>query len=187
MVASTVWEILKDAGISPAPERTSSTWADFLRSQADALHACGSFETVTLSGARLYVFALIEHTGRRIRVLGVTAYPTTSWVVQAARNPVMDLQDAGCQARYLVRDRDGKFPELFDTILADAAIEVVLSGIRIPCMNSIMERQVQTGRRELPSAAGLGGRQTPLLLFGNARGVVTGQCSYSERLMPRRR
>jgi transposase len=149
VAASTVWEILKDAGIPPAPERTSSTWADFLRSQADALLACDFFETVTLSGARLYVFALIEHTDRRIRILGVAAHPTTSWVVQAAKNLVMDLQDAGCQARYLIRDRDGKFPELFDTTLADAGIEVVLSGIRIPRMNSIIERWVQTCRREL--------------------------------------
>jgi putative transposase len=42
VAASTVWEILKDAGIPPAPERTSSTWTDFLRSQADALLACDS-------------------------------------------------------------------------------------------------------------------------------------------------
>ncbi|KJY27634.1 helix-turn-helix domain-containing protein, partial [Streptomyces sp. NRRL S-495] len=53
--ASTVWEILQKAGIPPSPERTSSTWADFLRSQAAALLACDFFETVTLSGARLYV------------------------------------------------------------------------------------------------------------------------------------
>ncbi|MER7694508.1 integrase [Streptomyces sp. NPDC097610] len=149
VAASTVWEILKDAGIPPAPERTSSTWADFLSSQADAFLACDFFETVPLSGARLYVFVFIEHTGRRIRILGVTVHPTTFWVVQAARNLGMDLQDADCRARYLVRDRGGKFPELFDTILADAGIEVVLSGIRIPRMNSIMERWVQTCRREL--------------------------------------
>jgi hypothetical protein len=43
-----VWEILHDAGIDPAPERTSTTWADFLRSQADAMLACDFFETVTL-------------------------------------------------------------------------------------------------------------------------------------------
>ncbi|GAA1880639.1 hypothetical protein GCM10009753_05040 [Streptantibioticus ferralitis] len=49
----TVWEILKEAGIPPAPERASSTWADFLRSQADALLACDFFETVTLSGVRV--------------------------------------------------------------------------------------------------------------------------------------
>ncbi|WP_197085099.1 helix-turn-helix domain-containing protein [Saccharothrix sp. ST-888] len=48
VAASSVWEILKEAGIPPAPERTSSTWADFLRSQADALLACDFFETVTL-------------------------------------------------------------------------------------------------------------------------------------------
>jgi putative transposase len=56
----------------------------------------------------------------------------------------MDLQDADCRARYLIRDRDAKFPALFDSILADAGIEVVLSGIRMPRMNSIMQRWVQT-------------------------------------------
>jgi hypothetical protein len=43
--------------------------ADFLRSQADALLACDFFETVTLFGTRLYAFAVIEHTNRRIRVV----------------------------------------------------------------------------------------------------------------------
>src|SRR5712664_2315186 len=76
VAASTVWEILKEAGIDPAPERASSTWADFLRSQAGALLACDFFETVTLSGAHMYVFAVIEHGSRRIRILGATAHPT---------------------------------------------------------------------------------------------------------------
>jgi putative transposase len=149
VAASTVWEILKEAGIDPAPERGSSTWTDFLRSQADALLACDFFEAVTLSGARLYVFAVIGHAGRRIRVLGATAHPTASWVAQAARNLVMDLEDAGCRARFMIRDRDGKYPALFDTVLEDAGIEVVLSGIRMPRMNALMERWVQTCRREL--------------------------------------
>jgi transposase InsO family protein len=149
VAASTVWEILKEAGIDPAPERASSTWAKFLRSQADALLACDFFETVTLSGTRLYVLAVIEHTTRRIRILGATAHPTASWATQAARNLVMDLEDANCRTRYMIRDRDGKFPALFDAILKDAGIEVVLTGIRVPRMNSIMERWVQTCRREL--------------------------------------
>jgi putative transposase len=149
VAASTVSEILKDAGIDPAPERSTSTWAAFLRSQADALLACDFFETVTLSGARIYVFAVIGHASRRIRVLGATAHPTASWVTQAAKNLVMDLEDAGCRARFMIRDRDGKFPELFDAVLADAGIGVVLSGVRMPRMNSIMERWVQTCRREL--------------------------------------
>ncbi|WP_235884179.1 integrase core domain-containing protein [Saccharopolyspora elongata] len=149
MAASTVWEILKEAGIEPAPERNSSTWTEFLRSQADALLACDFFETITLSRTRLYVLAVIEHTTRRIRILGATAHPTASWATQAARNLVMDLEGASCRARYMIRDRDGKFPALFDAILKDTGIEVVLTGIRVPRMNSIMERWVQTCRREL--------------------------------------
>jgi putative transposase len=90
------------------------------------------------------VLAVIEHASRRIRILGATAHPTA-----AARNLVMDLEDAGCRARFLIRDRDAKFPGLFDAILADAGIETVLSGVRMPRMNSIMERWVQTCRREL--------------------------------------
>lgn len=97
----------------------------------------------------MYVFAAIEHANRRIRILGATAHPTASWVVQAAKNLVMDLEDAGCRARYLIRDRDGKFPQLFDEVLRAAGIEVVLSGVRMPRMNSVMERWVQTCRREL--------------------------------------
>ncbi|MDF9817239.1 putative transposase [Streptomyces sp. SPB162] len=140
VAASTVWEVLKDAGIDPAPERASSTSVDFLRSQADALLACDFLETVTLTGARLYVFAVIEHASRRIRILGATAHPTASWVTQAAKNLAMDLEDAGHRAKFLIRDRDGKFPELFDTILNDAGIEIVLSGVRLPRLNAIMER-----------------------------------------------
>jgi transposase len=112
VAASTVWEILHDAGIDPAPERACSTWAVFLHSQAEALLTCDFFETVTLTGTRMYVLAVIEHASRRIRILGATVHPTAAWVTQAARNLAMDLQDAGSRARYLIRDRDGKFPAL---------------------------------------------------------------------------
>jgi putative transposase len=94
VAASTVWQILTDAGIDPAPERASSTWAQFLRSQAEVLLACDFFETVTLTGARTYVLAVIEHAQRRIRILGATPHRTATWVARAARNLVMDLEDA---------------------------------------------------------------------------------------------
>ncbi|WP_406044056.1 helix-turn-helix domain-containing protein [Micromonospora sp. NBC_00898] len=83
---STVWEILNDAGIDPAPERISTTWADFLRCQADILLACDFFQTITLTGARMYVLTVIEHANRPVRVLGATAHPTATWVAQAAEN-----------------------------------------------------------------------------------------------------
>ena len=89
IAASTVWEILREHGIPPTPERQSTTWADFLRSQADALLACDLFETRTLTGARLYVFAVIEHATRHIRILGATAHPTADWIVQLSAPAVM--------------------------------------------------------------------------------------------------
>jgi putative transposase len=146
---STIWEILRHAGIDPAPDRTATTWTNFLRSQAEALLAADFIETVTLTGARMYILTVIEHASRRIRVLGVTAHPTAAWVGQAARNLVMDLDDTGCNAKYLIRDRDGKYPGMFDAILADAGIKVVLSGVQVPRMNAIMERWVRTCRSEL--------------------------------------
>jgi putative transposase len=132
VAASTVWEILKDAQIDPAPDRTTDTWTTFLRTQAQAILAADFFETVTLTGARIYVLAVIEHATRRVRVLGATPHPTAAWVTQTVRNLAMDLQDAGCRARFLIRDRDGKYPALFDTILADTGVKVVLTGVQVP-------------------------------------------------------
>ncbi|MFK4268798.1 integrase core domain-containing protein [Streptomyces milbemycinicus] len=149
VAASTVWEILRQHGIPPAPERQSTTWANFLRSQAKALLACDLFEVRTLTGARLYVFAVIEHATRRIRILGATPHPTAEWIVQLGRNLLMDLEDAGSKVKLLIRDRDSKFTATFDALMADAGLKVVTTGIRLPRMNSLMERWIQTCRTEL--------------------------------------
>lgn len=106
-------------------------------------------ETVTVDGHRQYILAVIEHATRRIRVLGTTAHPTTAWVTQAIKNLVMDLEDAGAEPRFLIRDRDAKFPDLIGEILADASIRTILTGIKVPRMDAVMERWVQTLRREL--------------------------------------
>ncbi|OLZ64530.1 hypothetical protein AV521_34945 [Streptomyces sp. IMTB 2501] len=82
--------------------------------------------------ALLYVFAVIEHATRRIRILGATAHPTAQWIVQLGRNLLMDLEDAGSKAKFLIRDRDSKFTAAFDDLLADAGLKVVTTGIRIP-------------------------------------------------------
>ncbi|MGW5867324.1 integrase core domain-containing protein [Streptomyces sp. NPDC055239] len=149
VAASTVWEILRKEGIDPAPQRTTTTWAVFLRSQADALLAMDFLETISLTGQRQYILAVIEHGTRRIRILGTTARPTHDWVTQSIKNLAMDLADAGARARFLIRDRDMKYPALMDEILAKAGIRTVLAGVRIPRMNSHMERWVRTCRREL--------------------------------------
>ena len=92
---STVWQILKDAGIDPAPRRDSPGWAEFLRSQAQGILALDFFTADLLNGTKVYVLAVIEHGNRRVRVLGATERPVQSWVVQQARNLLMDLEEPG--------------------------------------------------------------------------------------------
>jgi len=72
IAASTAWEILKNAGIDPAPRRTGPAWSLFLRSQAEAILACDFFTADLPDGTQAYVLAVIEHASRRIRILGVT-------------------------------------------------------------------------------------------------------------------
>lgn len=147
---STVWEILLRAGIEPAPRRDSGpSWAEFLRSQADAILAADFVVIDLLDGTKVYVLAVIERACRRVRILGATAHPATDWVAQQARNLVMDLEDAGVRARFLIHDRDASFSAAFDQVLADAGIEVIRSAVRTPRMNSIMERWFRSLRAEL--------------------------------------
>ncbi len=43
VAASTVWKILHQAGVDPAPRRTGPTWEQFLSTQAHAMLACDFF------------------------------------------------------------------------------------------------------------------------------------------------
>ncbi len=50
----------------------------------------GLFTADLLNGAKIYVLAAIEHGIHRVRVLGATGHPVRAWVVQQARNLLMD-------------------------------------------------------------------------------------------------
>jgi putative transposase len=147
--ASTVWAILQRAGIDPSPRRSGPTWTEFLRGQAHGILACDFFHCDTVLLTRLYCFAVVEHATRRVRILGVTAHPTADWVVQQARNLLMDLDDLVAQFKFLIRDRDSKFTSMFDAVFASEGIQIIKTPIRSPQANAIMERWIGSLRREL--------------------------------------
>ena len=72
---STVWQILKDAGIDPAPRRAGQTWRAFLAGQATTILAVDFFHVDTVFLRRLYVLFFIEHGTRRVHLAGITAHP----------------------------------------------------------------------------------------------------------------
>ncbi|MCX4671736.1 hypothetical protein OG453_34475 [Streptomyces sp. NBC_01381] len=90
--ASTVWAILKRAGIDPAPRLSGPTWAQFPRSQASGILAVDSFHVDTVLLRRLHCMVVMEISTRRVHLLGVTAHPTGSWAVQQARELAMALE-----------------------------------------------------------------------------------------------
>jgi len=62
----------------------------------------------------------------------------------------MDLHDAGQAFRFLLRDHDGKFSQVVDTVFDAAGIQVVTTPVRAPRANAIAERFVGSLRLEVP-------------------------------------
>jgi putative transposase len=58
----------------------------------------------------LYVLVFLSLGGRRIEYFACTTRPDTAWMLQEARNLLMDLDDRGRRVGFLIHDRDAKFP-----------------------------------------------------------------------------
>src|SRR5438046_1400471 len=69
-------------------------------------------------------------------------------MLQQARNLLMELDDHDRQLRFLIHDRDAKFPRAFDALLESDGINVIHTPVRAPNANAHMERWVGTVRRE---------------------------------------
>lgn len=149
IAASTVWQILHDAGLDPAPRRSGPTWRQFLTTQAKAVLAVDFVHVDTVLLRRIYALIAVEHGSRRTHLLGVTAHPTGAWTTQAARNLLMDLTDRASTLTFLLRDRDSRFTTAFDAVYTADGIQVLTSPPRAPRANAICERMIGTLRREL--------------------------------------
>jgi putative transposase len=149
LAPSTVWRILKQAHIDPAPLRSGLTWRQFLTAQAHTILATDFVTVDTLLFTRLYVLFVVELSTRRVHLLGITAHPTGDWVAQQARNLLMDLADRTDPIKFLLRDRDSKFTRAFDAIFASEGIRILLTPPQAPRTNAIAERWVGSLRREL--------------------------------------
>jgi putative transposase len=148
LAASTVWTILKQAGIEPAPKRLEQGWGAFLRQQAASVLECDFLTVDTLFLKRFYVLFFIELATRGVHLAGITTNPDGRWVTQQARNLLMQLDDDGVRPRFLIRDRDRKFTRDFDEVFRSEGIRVIKAPVRAPKARAHAERWVGSVRRE---------------------------------------
>jgi putative transposase len=134
--------------MGPAPRRHSQSWRSFLRAQGESIFACDFFTVDTVWLQRLYVLVFFSVSSRRVEYLACTSKPNTAWMLQQARNLLMDLDHRERQVGFLIHDRDAKFPRAFDALLATEKIKVIRTPVQAPNANAHMERWIGSVRRE---------------------------------------
>jgi putative transposase len=132
IAASTVWQILHDAWIDPAPRRPGLTWKQFLTAQARGILAVDFVHVDTVLLRRIYALIVIEHGTRRVHLAGITANPDGEWTIQAARNFLMDLGQRSASVKFLIRDRAGQFTGSFDAVFTAEGIRISASPPQAP-------------------------------------------------------
>ena len=149
VAASTVYEILRSAGIDPAPRRDGPTWRQFVHAQAAGILAVDFLHVDTVLLRRLCVLVFIEHRTRRMHLGGVTAHPSGDWTVQQARNLALDLGEQFAGIKFLIRDRGPDFTCPFDAVFQATSAMILRTAVQAPRMNAICERLIGTLRREI--------------------------------------
>jgi transposase InsO family protein len=146
--ATLVRSVLAEAGLPPAPRRDRQSWRSFLRQQGDSMLACDFLTVDTVWLRRLYVLVFLSIGSRRVEYMACTSNPDTAWMLQQARNLLMNLDDRGGEVRFLLHDRDSKFSAAFDAVFASEGIRIVRTPVRAPNANAHVERWVGSVRRE---------------------------------------
>jgi hypothetical protein len=118
----TIGNILKRHGIAPAPKRSQGTnWKNFIAAHLAVLAGADFFtvEVLTWRGLVTYYGLFFLHLEtRRVTVAGITRHPTEAWMTQMARNAVDEYGGAVRRCRYVLHDRDTKFCDAFEEVLA---------------------------------------------------------------------
>ena len=122
----------------------SQGWKTFLHNHADGIAAMDLFVVPTISFRLLYGLLIMGHGRRHILWFGITAHPTAEWIANQLT--------AACGweqvPRYLVRDRDGAYGEVFIGRVRSLGIRDRPTSPRSPWQNGYAERLIGSIRRE---------------------------------------
>lgn len=144
----TIANILRQAGLDPAPDRRKGmTWKEFLRAHWSTMAATDFFtvEVWTPVGlVRYHVLFMMRLMTREIHVAGIVPEPAETWMLQMARN-LTDACDGFLRGtRFLIHDRSTLFTEQFRETLKSAGVEPLRLPARSPNLNAFAERFVRS-------------------------------------------
>ena len=122
----------------------SQGWKTFLNNHADGIAAMDLFVVPTISFRLLYGLLIMGHGRRQILWFGVTPHPTAEWIA----NQLTEACGWEQAPRYLIRDRDGAYGEVFVRRLRSIGIRDRPASPRSPWQNGHAERLIGSTRRE---------------------------------------
>ena len=102
------------------------------------------FTVPTLTGRVLLVIVVLSHPRRRIVHFNITDHPTATWSAQQ----VVDAFPDDTAPRWLHRDRDRIYGDVFQRRIAGMGIAEVVSAPASPWQNPYVERLIGSIRRE---------------------------------------
>jgi putative transposase len=122
----------------------SQTWRTFLTNHVTSLVSMDFFTVPTLTGRVLFVLVLLAHHRRRIVHLAITEHPTAAWTAQQ----VIEAFPNDTAPRWLLRDRDAIYGNVFRRRVAGRGITEVITSPSSPWQNPYAERLIGSPRRE---------------------------------------
>lgn len=146
---TTIVDILREAGLTPEPERRRQrTWAAFIEQHRSVIWATDFLTVDTITGC-FYVLFFINLRTRQVVLGGITEHPHEAWMQQIARNMTDTFDGQLLGAKYMVHDRDREFTQSFDRILASAGIKPIKLPPRSPDLNPHAERWILSLKSEV--------------------------------------
>jgi transposase InsO family protein len=91
-----------------------------------------------------YVLVVMELATRRVQIAGITPHPTVAFMQPCARQLTDHCEGFLGGKRYLIHDRDMKFPPAFDALLKASGVEPVVLPPRSPNLNAHCERFIHS-------------------------------------------
>jgi transposase InsO family protein len=122
----------------------SPTWKALLNNHVKDLMSCDFFIVPTATCRILFVFIVLAHERRRIVHGNITAHPTAQWTAQQ----IVEAFPWDTAPRYVLRDRDSIYGDLFQRRVKHMGIEEVKIAPRSPWQSPYVERLIGSIRRD---------------------------------------